>query len=158
MNNQQMESIWADGVPAKINKEDLLTTNDIIKICIRFTVEKILVEREYKIIGVIDEPNRFPHITAEKNGVKYAIVVLPEIFPKFGSLVDDFRLKFVAATKERQLIPVLCPILIKSYDNARAEKGLLLKGDLYNLAEMGQVVLNDEEKQVIAPNTLNFKF
>ena len=46
VNNQQMESIWADGVPAKINKEDLLTTNDIIKICIRFTVEKILVERE----------------------------------------------------------------------------------------------------------------
>ena len=158
MNNQQLESIWADGVPAKINKEDLMTIIDLNQICIRFTVERILVPRDYKIIGVIEEPNRFPNITAEKNGVKYAIVVLPEVYPRFGSVVDDFRKKFVAATKERQLIPVLCPILIRSSDSQRAEKGILLKGDLFNLAEIGQIVLNDEEEQVITPQTLNFKF
>lgn len=158
MNNQELESIWADGVPSKINKEDLLTPAELTKICIRFLVEKVLVPKEYKIIGVVDELNKFPNITAEKNGVTYAIVVLPEIYPRFGTLVDDFRLKFVAATKERGLLPVLAPVFIKSYDNERAQKSVLLKGDIFNLADMGQIVLNDEEKQIINPNTLNFKF
>lgn len=158
MNNQELESIWVDGIPNKINKEDLLTVDEMIKICIRFTVERILIPRDYKIIGIVDQPNNFPNITAEKNGIKYAIVVLPEVFPRFSSIVDDFRFKFVAATKERELLPVLCPVLIKSYDKQRADKGLLLKGDLYNLSEIGQIILTDEEKQLITPQTLNFKF
>ena len=65
MNNQQLESIWADGVPEKINKEDLMTIIDLNQICIRFTVERLLVPRDYKIIGVIR--NLILHFNDERN-------------------------------------------------------------------------------------------
>ena len=157
MNNQELESIWADGIPAKINPEDLMKPEDILKLCIRFTLEKILTSKGYKIVGIIDQLDKFPHITAEKDGSKYGIVVLPEIFPRFGSVVDDFRIKFVNASKEHNIIPVLCPVLIHSVDKARAEKSVMLKGDVFNCLNIGQIILNNEPKQEITPQTLTFK-
>lgn len=157
MNNQELESIWADGVPAKINKEDVMVPLDILKLCMRFTVEQILLPNEYKIVGVLEDLNNFPNITAEKDGKKYGLVVLPEIYPHFGSVPSDFRIQFVNACKEHDVIPVLCPILIHSHDKERAEKSILLKGDVFRLGNIGQLILNNEETQEINPKTLTFK-
>lgn len=152
--NQELESIWADGVPANIGKEDLMEAIDILRLCIRFTVEKVIADKGYKILGIIDKLDRFPHITLEKDGTKYGLVILPEVYPRFGSVTDDFRLKFVSASKEHNVVPVFCPVLIKSIDDKRAEKGLLLKGDVFNCLNIGQAILNDEEKQEITPDNL----
>ena len=157
MNKEVLESIWADGVPAKINKEDIMVPADILKLCIRFTIEQILVPNEYKIVGIIEDLNNFPNITAEKDGKKYGLVVLPEIYPHFGGVPTDFRVKFVNACNEHDVVPVLCPVLIHSQDKERAEKSILLKGDVFRLANIGQLILNNEETQEITPQTLTFK-
>ena len=155
--SKELESIWADGIPAKINKEDIMVPADILKLCIRFTIEQILIPNEYKIVGIIEDLNNFPNITAEKEGKKYGLVVLPEIYPHFGSVPADFRIKFVNACNEHDVIPVLCPVLIHSQDKERAEKSILLKGDVFRLADVGQLILNNEETQEITPQTLTFK-
>ena len=92
--NQVLESIWADGIPANIKKEDVMLPIDILKLCIKFTVEQILLTNDYKIIGVIEDLHNFPNVTAEKDGKRYGIVVLPEIYPHFGGVPKDFRLQF----------------------------------------------------------------
>ena len=155
--NQVLESIWADGIPANIKKEDVMAPLDILKLCIRFTVEQILLPKEYKIVGVIEDLNNFPQVTAEKDGKKYGIVVLPEIYPHFGAVPADFRIKFADACKERNIVPVLCPVLIHSQDRARAEKSILLKGDVYRLGNLGQLILTNDEEQEIKPDSLTFK-
>ena len=157
MNNENLESIWADGVPTKINKDDILMPLDILKLCMRFTVEHILVPNDYKIVGLREDLNNFPHITAEKEGKTYGIVVLPEIFPHFGAVPTDFRMQYVEACGKHNVVPVLCPILIHSQDKERAEKSILLKGDVFRLANIGQLILTDEETQEINPQTLTFK-
>ena len=157
MNSNVLESIWADGVPTNIKKEDKMEALDILKLCIKFTVEQILLPKEYKIVGIIEDLSNFPHVTAEKDGKRYGIVVLPEVYPHFGGVLDDFRIKFVTACNEHNIVPVLCPVLIHSQDRARAEKSILLKGDVFRLANIGQIILNGEEKQEIKPNTLTFK-
>ena len=43
------------------------------------------------------------------------------------------------------------------FDKERAEKSILLKGDVFRLANVGQLILNNEETQEINPQTLTFK-
>lgn len=55
MEKNNLESVWADGVPQKINPEDVLPPKHILDMCIRFTLEQIIKDKGYKVLGVNDD-------------------------------------------------------------------------------------------------------
>ena len=40
MENKELESIWADGIPPKIDPNDLMKPEDNLNLCFRFFVER----------------------------------------------------------------------------------------------------------------------
>lgn len=156
MQQNNLESIWADGIPSKIEEKDLLEPKAVLQMCIRFTLEHILKDKGYEITSVQDDPNLFPNIEAKKEKKKYAIAVIPCIYPHFMAKNDALRIGFAKASIEKNYTPVLCPIPIRSIDKERAEASVYLKGDLFQFANLGQIILTTEASQEISPNTLNF--
>ncbi len=155
--NKVVESIWADGVPKNIKDEDRLTLKHILSMCIRFTVDEIIKDRGYKVLGINDETNSYPNILLEKDEKKYAVAVVPCIYPNFIRKNDELRIRFAKDAEQRNLIPVLCPVLIHSQDVERAKASVMLKGDLFRIGNLGQKILTTEETQEITPQTLDFK-
>ncbi|MDE6415209.1 MAG: hypothetical protein K2K48_07315 [Anaeroplasmataceae bacterium] len=152
-----MESIWADGIPEKIEEKDKLEPKSVLNLCMHYVLENILKGRGYEITGIQNELNVFPNIEAKKQDEKYAIAVIPCIYPYFMPKNDKLRIGFARAAKEKNYIPVICPVPIRSIDKARAEASLYLKGDLFQFANIGQIIITDEEVQDILPETLNFR-
>lgn len=158
MQNNQMESIWADGVPAKINDEDLLTPKETLRMCINFTVANVLTPKGYELVGVNDDLASLPNIVVKKDEKVFSIIVVPCIFPNYMRENDDLRIKFVNSATKAKAIPVICPVLIHSYDKERAQKGIMLKGDLFRITNIGQKILNNFAKQSLKPEDLDFNF
>lgn len=158
MAEKQMESIWADGVPAKIEEKDLLPIQRILSMCVRFTLEHTLKDKNYEVKGVNDDLHSYPNILLEKSGTLYAVAVAPCVFPRYVNMDFEVRRKYVENCKGNKAVPVLCPVLFCSYDKQRAEKGIVLNGDLYNMKALGQVILTEDPNQSILPKDLDFKF
>lgn len=157
MQNNELESIWADGVPAKIDDRDRIEPKGILQMCIRFAIENILNKEDYKITAVQDNPNVYPNIELIHNDIKYAIAIVPCIFPYFIRNNDELRIGFAKAAIEKNYVPVICPIIIRSIDDERANQSIYLKGDLFKFANIGQKILNTEPHQEIKPDNLDFK-
>ncbi|MDE7263545.1 MAG: hypothetical protein K2N64_02650 [Anaeroplasmataceae bacterium] len=157
MQHNSLESIWVDGIPSRIEKEDLLEPKAVLQMCIRFTLDHILKDKGYEITAVQDDPVLFPNIEAKKFNKKYAIAVIPCIYPHFIAKNDALRIGFAKAAKEKNYIPILCPVPIRSTDKLRAEASIYLKGDMFQFANIGQMILTDEDTQEILPKNLNFK-
>ncbi len=157
MQNNELESIWADGIPNKIEDKDKIEPKGILQMCIRFVLENILNKEEYKITSVQDNINAYPNIELIYNESKYAIAVVPCIFPYFIRNNDELRIGFAKASIEKNYIPVLCPVVICSVDEQRANNSIYLKGDLFKFANLGQKILNTEPHQEITPDNLDFK-
>ena len=158
MEKNVMESIWADGIPANIEEKDVMTGVDNLTLCTKFYVEKILSKLGGQIENINVNPKSFPNIMFVKNGKKYGICIVPCIFPYFSFMVDKVRISFVNESLKHDVIPVMTCILMASYDKARADKQVLLKGDLFNLRHLGNYLLNNEEKLMLTPNDLNYNF
>lgn len=157
MEKNNLESVWADGVPQKINPEDVLPPKHILDMCIRFTLEQIIKDKGYKVLGVNDDLKSYPKILLEKENQQYAIAVVPCVYPNFIQKNDDLRIRFVKGCQQQKAVPVLCPVLIHSQDKERAMKSIMLKGDLFRITNIGQLILTDEETQEILPKSLTFK-
>lgn len=157
MQQTKPESIWADGIPAKIETKDRLEPKDILHMCVRFVLDNILNSKAYEIMAAHDNPNYFPNIEAKLGDEKYAITVIPCIYPHFIPKNDKLRMGFASKAKEKNYIPVICPIPIRSIDKDRANASVYLKGDLFEFANIGQIIVTEAEEQEILPKTLNFK-
>lgn len=156
MQQNEVESIWADGVPENINPKDRLEPEELLKLCIQFTIQEVLKDKEYQILGVDDQINAFPNLLLKKENQTYAVAVVPCIYPYFLIKNDQLRIKYAKAAKRNHHIPVLCPIPVRSIDMERAKRSIYLKGDVFAFANIGQKILTDEEGQEILPNTLDF--
>lgn len=153
----KLESIWADGIPPKIEEKDKLEPKAVLQLCIQFVMENIIKDKGYKLLAIQDNINQFPNLEVLKENKKYAIAIIPCIYPYFMPKNDKLRIGFAKAAKEKNYIPVICPIPIRSIDHERAEASVYLKGDLFQFANIGQIIITDEEEQEILPETLNFK-
>ncbi|MDE6241606.1 MAG: hypothetical protein K2M08_04175 [Anaeroplasmataceae bacterium] len=153
----KMESIWADGIPAKIEDKDKLEPRSVLNMCIHYVIEYILKGKNYEILSVQDDPNFLPNIELKEGDKRLAVAVIPCIYPYFMPKNDELRIGFAKAAKEKNYIPVICPVPIRSIDQARAEASIYLKGDLFQFANLGQVIVTEEENQEILPETLNFR-
>lgn len=152
----KQESIWADGVPSKIENKDRLEPRAVLNMCVRFVLENILNRKKYDILAAQDDPNLLPNIEVKLEDRKFAIAVIPCIYPYFIPKNDQLRIGFAKAAKEKGYIPVICPIPIRSIDKDRAEASIYLKGDLFQFANIGQIIATEEDNQEILPQTLNF--
>ncbi|MDE7385364.1 MAG: hypothetical protein K2M84_06365, partial [Anaeroplasmataceae bacterium] len=137
----KMESIWADGVPAKIEDKDRLEPRNVLNMCIHYVVEYILKGKNYEVLSAQDDPTLFPNLEVKEGNKKYAIAVIPCIYPYFMPKNDKLRIGFAKAAKEKGYIPVICPVPIRSVDQARAEASVYLKGDLFQFANIGQIIV-----------------
>lgn len=158
MEQNDLESIWVDGVPNRIDPKDRLTPLEILRMCIHYSVENIIAGKEYKIINVIDTLYAYPNIILEKEEKHYAVAVVPCIYPYFMPENDELRIGFAKASKEKGFIPILCPIPVRSIDEERAKQSIYLKGDVFQFANIGQKILTDDVKQEITPQNLDFRF
>jgi len=147
------ESIWADGIPAKINKEDVLTPEDLQKMAINFIIKDILIPNGYKLEKGFPRIG-FPNIICVKDNKVYAIIVFGSMFPNVSVINDKLRIEFVKQSKTPNITPLYANVGFISIDKERASKSIGLKGDLFKPLLPGFVLLNDEEKQ----NTLDKKY
>lgn len=156
MQQNEMESIWADGIPENINPEDRLEPVELLKLCLQFTIQNVLKDKGYEIIGVSNQVDAYPNLLLKKDNQTYAVAVVPCIYPYFIVKNDKLRIEYAKVAKQNHHIPVLCPIPVRSIDHKRAEHSVYLKGDVYSFANIGQKILTDEEEQEILPTTLDF--
>lgn len=152
----ELESIWADGIPSKIDPKDRIEPEGILKMCLQYTMEHILKDK-YKILAAGADIGVYPNLLVEKDGTKYAISVIPCIYPSFLAKADDLRIKIAQQAKKVGMIPVLCPVPIFSIDSKRAEASIYLKGDVFKMVNMGQLIMTDAAEQEILPDKLDFK-
>ena len=144
-NGQAPESVWADGVPAKVTDEDKLTVQQLQAMAVKYIAEQVLAQRGFRI-----EPGfprmASPNIVCEKDGKVYAIIAFPSVYPQFVGLSDEFRLKFVDLCKKNNSIPLFAPVGYRSVDEERAKASLVLKGDVFRVTFPGFLEMTDVEK------------
>ena len=150
--NNVPESIWADGVPANIKDEDRLTQDDLLGMAIDYVMNAIIIEKGFKIERTFPRITP-PQIVCKKDGVVYAIVVAPAIYPETSWLKDDFRLEFYKKATEQKIIPLFAPVSFESIDKDRAEARVALKGDVFKNHFINLIKVTDAPK--VTPNDYN---
>ncbi len=152
-NQEQFESIWADGVPQNITDDKKLEFKDLLLLAVDHVVKNFAIPKGFKIEQVNAKPDVLPHIIMKKNEKVYTIVVLPFLYPHYGSIHDEIRIQFVKKMTELKAMPLFAPVGFASTDKERAKASLALKGDTFNVLFRGFVVLTDEPNQkLLVPN------
>ncbi len=145
LNQNIPESVWADGCPEVVKEEDKIPAQELLAMAINYVVENCVVPKGFKLEHGYPNLN-FPNIIMKRDGVLYAVVVFPSIYPQYAIMQDKFRIDFVKQSKEKGITPLFAPVGYKSIDPERAKAGLTLRGDVFQTSFPGFIVLNDEEK------------
>ena len=146
MQNNVPESIWADGVPEKINESDVITLENMVAMATDYLMKNVVIPGGFKVDDGFPR-KEIPNIVMKKNGKTYAVVICPSLFPKYTMINDELRLKLVQICKERDTIALMAPVGYMSIDDARAKAGLALRGDVFKTTFPGFIELNDEPNQ-----------
>ena len=150
-NNEQMpESIWADGIPENIKDEDKISNEQLVIMAVDHIVKTIIIPKGFKLEQGFPRKD-FPNIICKKDGVLYTITVIPSVYPNFVALNDDFRLQIVDISNKINATALFAPVGYRSVDEERAKAQLVLRGDVFQTAFPGFVVLTDEPNQDIRP-------
>ncbi len=156
MNNQeqeQLESIWADGVPQNVSEDMKLQFKDVLLLGIDHVVKHFAMPKGFKIEQVNAKPDVLPHIIMKKDEKVYCVIVLPFLYPHYASIHDEIRIQFVKKMIDLNAMPLFAPVGFASTDKERAKASLALKGDTFNILFRGFVVLTDEPNQnLLVPN------
>ncbi len=154
--NHEVESIWADGVPERVDTKDILSNNEINDIAIDYTA-KFLITKGYKLN--LNFPRKeAPQIMCKKDGTLYAIFVVGSVFPNNLWINDDVRLKIVEDSKKFNFVPLFANPALSSKDPAKAKVKLLLKGDVFNVHFMGLRKITEEAQAPNIPPNSSFWF
>lgn len=147
MQKQEMESIWADGVPQNLKPDMVLNYEQLLQMGIDYIVKKFAIPNGFKVEQTMPRIDLMPHIILKKNGQLYAIVVAAFLYPQYAILQDEPRLKMIETVSKFNAIPLYCPIGFRSIDEARAKAELALKGDVFNTNFKGFIVLKNTPTQ-----------
>ncbi len=154
--NHEVESIWADGIPPKLNQNDIYKSDELNDLGIDFTA-KYLIRNGFKLN--LNFPRKeAPQIFCKKDGKLYAIFIVATPFPKAIWLTNDIREKIYADSLKNGFIPLFSNVLYASKDKERAKAGLLLKGDLFNVTFQGLRKITEEEQAINIPANSKFWF
>lgn len=144
-NNNMPESIWADGCPENVQDSDKLTDKELHSMAIDY-VAKYIISRGFKIENGYPRL-QFPNIVCKKDGIMYAMIVVPSVFPDYLLPLDQLRINFVKEAKKRNCEPLYATISYKSIDEERANAKLTLKGDVFHTIFPGFHRLTEDKKQ-----------
>lgn len=158
MNPNELESIWAAGVPKKIKEEDFLEPKSILNMCIKTVLDTKIVPKEYRILAVNDELGKYPSLLIEKEKTVYALAVIPCIYPHYMPKNDGFRIGFADHCLKQNYIPVICPVALYSIDEERKKASIVLKGDLFHTVCLGFKECTLDENQDLSFEALNRDF
>lgn len=153
---KNIESIWVSGIPENINPDDIMQEQDLLDFALKFTIENLV--KGCKVEGINNDLKKFPHLIINKGNIRYGIVVVPCVYPNFFEDNKEFRLEFVKNSTLFGMVPVICPIIIRSTDEARANASITLKRDSFNLINPGMKILTPEENQDLSYESMDFKF
>ncbi|MCR5349933.1 MAG: hypothetical protein K6E20_02975 [Acholeplasmatales bacterium] len=149
------ESVWADGVPQKINPDDLIKQDELLSMAVNYLMKNEIVRYGFKIEPGFPRPS-YPNIVCKRNGKVYAIIVVPNVFPHFQVINEESRLQVVKQCKERNIIPLFAPVGYRALDRQRAAEGIMLRGDIFVTIFRGFIILNETPDQLksIKPSDL----
>ena len=167
LNEEQMpESIWADGIPEKIEETDKITQEQLHAMAVDYITKNIIIPKGFKLEPGFPRKD-FPNIICKRDGTIYAIVVFPSVYPNFVAINDEFRLKIVDLCKQiekdvnsnkpkedtpdSKVVALFAPVGYKSIDDERANASLVLRGDVFKTSFPGFVILTDAKHQDPAP-------
>ena len=154
--NHEIESIWADGVPPRLNKEDVLTNDQLNEMAVDFTC-KYLIRNGFKIN--LNFPRKeAPQIFCKKDGKVYGIFVLGSPYPNGIWINPNVREKIYADSVEHKFIPLFSNVLYGSKDKERLKAGLLLKGDVFNITFYALRKITEENQAPDLPRESSFWF
>ena len=145
-NNNVPESIWAAGVPEKVDQNDVLTMDLLVSMAVDYLMKNVVIPTGFKVEEGFPR-KELPNIVMKRDGEVYAVIVIPSVFPKYTVINDELRLKFVNLCKEKDVKPLMATVGYMSIDDDRAKAGLALKGDVFKTTFPGFFILTDEEKQ-----------
>ncbi len=139
------ESIWADGVPANIEEKDKINQQELLTMAVNYVVENCVVPKGFKIEQGYPQLN-YPNVVMKRDGLLYAIVVIPSVYPNYVVPSNELRMQYVKQSKEQNITPLFAPVGYRSIDEDRAKASLVLKGDVFQTMFPGFIILNDEEQ------------
>lgn len=140
------ESIWADGCPLNVREDMKLKIQDLLLMGIDFLVKNYFMKQGFKVIETNGRIGYLPNIVVEKNDVKYAIAVVPSLFPQVGFINDGARIEFYKKMLEKECKAYQVPLGFLSIDKDRAKAQMALKGDVFRINFTGFVEIINEEK------------
>lgn len=150
-NNEQIpESVWADGIPENIQEEDKINQEQLLMMAVDYITKSVIIPKGFKIEQGFPRKD-FPNIICKKDGQLYAICVIPSVYPNFVAINDEFRLQLVELAKKINAISLFAPVGYKSIDEERAKAQIMLRGDVFQTAFPGFIILNDEPTQDVRP-------
>lgn len=158
MSPNELESIWADGIPKNIQEEDYLEPQSILNICIKTVLDTKIVPKEYRVLAVNDALGKYPNLLIEKEKTVYALAVIPCIFPHYMPKNDSFRMGFASHCMKQSYIPVICPVVLYSVDEERKNQSILLKGDLFHTVCLGFKICTEDDEQDLSFENLDRDF
>lgn len=149
-NNENVpESIWAAGIPEKINDSDRLDMDNLVALATDYVMKNVVIPRGFKVDDGFPR-KEIPNILMKRDGEAYAVVICPSIYPSYTVVSNEMRLKVVEICKERKVTPLMAPVGYMSIDDERAKAGIALKGDVFKTTFPGFLILTDEENQDMA--------
>ena len=157
MEKKIVESIWADGIPAKIDPKDRMTEEDVLKLAINFALEHV-IPKHYRLLGVNEDTHSYPNILVEYNLNQYAVAVVPSVFPFYRRMDVALACRFAADCRKKDFIPIFLGILVASNDPQRGEKSVLLKGDIFKMRLIGAKRITEAADQSFDVSKLDFTF
>lgn len=102
MEKKIVESIWADGIPAKIDPKDRMTEEDVLKLAINFALDHV-IPKHYRLLGVNEDTHSYPNILVEYNLNQYAVAVVPSVFPFYRRMDVALACRFAADCRKKIL-------------------------------------------------------
>ncbi len=152
------ESIWADGVvPEHVDDKFKFSIKELLMMSNDFIEKVFIAQNGFKLEGHAAEPNALPNIIMSKDGKKYAIAVVPSVFPRGALLKPEVKIAFYNKALENGAIPLYTPVILASKDPARRQAECLLKGDLLSFLWRGFIVLDDDPNQDLKDQNLMTK-
>ena len=149
------ESVWAPGIPSNLKEEDKVKKDELLSMAVDYLMINVVIKYGFKIEPGFPRSD-FPNIMMKKDGVKYAVIVAPSVYPQYITIDDKSRLNVVDMSKKAGVVTLFAPVGYRSVESDRAKAGLLLKGDLYLTTFPGFIELNDQPHQSLSVRDATF--
>lgn len=131
---------WGQGIP-NYTEDDVLKGVELHAFCTNVVAES-MQDEGYTIEGVVLE-HAPTQVIANKDGIRYAVIVAGGIFPQEGRVSLAMKKQFASFCQKQGIVPMFASVGLMSQDAQRAYARLALKYDGYRIRYTGAVDLSN---------------